>query len=276
MIRPALRAVFPCLLCVAANAADAAEFTLATGPALLQAMRPRTTAVTEVEPSLGATLLGIPERFEPQVGVRAREAWTLGIGGRYTRDRHWYWALDLGIPPRIEVDGYGEAAPPGAVGGSFRLDLSDPSINPLASQRQWSPVAGLEWRAFEPDAALRPFVSLGATYTWFTDARLNPAFERALDERYGQPLANGAGKPGPTRSRLEIDSLWAPVAGAGFHYAAGRHASLALGAAWVPLRVDATLTMRANDGTLLATTRTRSRAHGVVIALVAGWRWTPG
>lgn len=261
------------VLLAGATPLHAGELAFSAGPVLLQALDPRTTAVTEVVPSPGTLLLGIPERFEPQVGVRTRDAWTLGLGARYTANRRVYFALDLGVPPELEVLGSGVAAAPGPAGATFALDLADPAIQPLATPRQWSPAASVEYRARPAGAALRPFVSAGVTYTWFTGAAPGAAFERALDERFGQPLANGAGKPGPTRAQLEIDSLWAPVLGAGLHWSPRRRFTLTAGAAWIPLRVDATLTQRASDGSLLATTRTTSRTDGLVVALVAGWRW---
>lgn len=263
-------AVLLLALCLPAQAHD---FHIAVGPAQARAFGVDTAVVTRVTPSPGTVLLGIPERFSQRgVGADPRPASTLAISGAWFFEDRWGLSLELGIPPTIEADGHGVASAPGLNGAAFELDLSDPAINPLVSQRQWSPALALRHRFRSKAATVRPWLALGVTRTWFTQVDLDPAFDAALDQEFGQPLANGAGKPGRTRNRLAIDSFWAPAVSAGLRWSLGEHWGVGGVAAWVPLRIDSTLTMRAADGSLLAESRIRTRADGVVGALLLDYR----
>lgn len=256
-----------------ASAPALAEFQFAAGPAQARAFGVRTGIATRVTPSPGTALLGIPDRFsQHDAGARPRTENTLAISSAWYFAENWGLSLELGIPPVIEAQGYGTARAPGSNGAVFELDLADPAINPLASQRQWSPALALRHRFRDADARLRPFLALGVTRTWFTDVGLSPEFAAALDAEFGQPLATGAGKPGPTRSALALKSFWAPAVSGGLRWSLGSHWGLGAIAAWVPLRVESRLTMRASDGSRLSESRITTRADGVVAALLLDYR----
>ena len=74
-------------------------------------------------------------------------------------------------------------------GAIISVDLGDPANNPLATARQWSPAALLQYYFFDSSFALRPYLGLGFTYTWFTDVELNAAFDDTLNSSFGRTLA---------------------------------------------------------------------------------------
>jgi outer membrane protein len=227
---------------------------------------------TQVRESPGTIALGIPESFDsPQVSATPRDAQTLSLSAAWLVSPRWAARLDLGIPPEVSVEGSGIAAPPGAAGEAFQIDLGDPAFNPLVTQRQWSPIASLQYRFRDPAARVRPFLAAGVTYTWFSAIGLDDDLERALDERFGQPLANGAGKPGPTAATLDVDPLWAPVFAGGVGLRLHGPWTLTAAAGYTPFDVHGTLRIRAADGTVLSRTRARLEADGVAGGLALGY-----
>lgn len=254
-----------------------AELELQAGWVHLAPADVSSTFRTHVRESPGTIALGIPGSFDsPQVGATPRHAQTLTLSAAWLASPHWALRLDLGIPPEVSVEGSGIAAPPGAAGEAFQVDLGDPSLNPLVTQRQWSPVASLQYRFRDPAARARPFLAAGMTYTWFSAIEINDALERALDERFGQPLANGAGKPGPTVATLDVDPLWAPAfaGGIGLRLAGPWTLTAALG--YTPFEVRGTLRIRADDGTELSRTRARLELGGVAGGLALGYVFGAG
>jgi len=232
---------------------------------------------TRVRESPATIAFGIPESFEsPGVAATPQPAQTLSLSAAWIASPRWALRLDVGVPPEVSVRGSGVAAPPGAAGALFQLDLADPALNPLVMQRQWSPIASAQYRFRDGGARLRPFVAAGVTYTWFTAIRINDAFERALDERFGQPLANGAGKPGPTSTTLEIDPLWAPAFAGGAGLRLGGPWTLTAALGYTPFDVLGTLRIRAADGTLLSRTRARVAVDGVAAGLALGYVFGAG
>jgi outer membrane protein len=249
-----------------------AEIELQAGWVHLAPARVSSAFRTRVRESPGTIALGIPESFDsPQVRATPRDAQTLTLSAAWHASPHWALRLDLGIPPAVSVEGFGIAAPPGAGGELFRLDLGDPALNPLVTQRQWSPIASLQYRFRDPAARLRPFLAAGATYTWFSAIELDDDLERALDERFGQPLANGAGKPGPTVATLEVEPLWAPAAAGGVGLRLHGPWMLTAALGYTPFEVRGTLRIRADDGTELSRTRARLALGGVAAGLALGY-----
>lgn len=256
------------------HAQDRAGTTfLSAGFASMRAADSDTRITAFVTPSPGTLALGIPESFEmPGVEVIPQPAHTMAISvGHFFTDR-WLVSLDVGIPPRIAVEGRGVAAPPGASGATFNLDVSDPALNPLGTQRQWSPAVTLQYRFGQPGTFFRPFAGAGVSYTWFTDAALNPAFAAALDERFGQPLANGAGKPGPTTSEIRIEPLWTWSLTTGAHFALGKRWGLGTAIVYSPFTVESELTMRAEDRSTLARSEIEVDVSGFIGTVTLDYR----
>jgi outer membrane protein len=196
----------------AAAAQSAGDTFVQSGPLWLEPVRTRTAYVRTVLDDSAAAGLLVPRSFgSPALRIEPAGARTLGLSFAHFFTDRLAVELDIGVPPRVEAMGSGRDAPPGLAGPAFAIDLGDPRINPLGSQRQWSPVLALQYR-FAPARRWRPFVAAGATYTWFTHEELNPAFVRRLDERFGQALATAAARPGPTTAVAATPDAWAPLA----------------------------------------------------------------
>lgn len=226
---------------------------------------------TQVDES--ARGLVLPAEFDSAgLAVRPESADTLGIAVRHFLTDTLALELDLGLPPMIEARGSGVATPPGLAGATTSIDLGDPAINPLGEQRQWTPVLALQYR-FRPGSALRPYLLAGVSYTWFSHTRVNPAFERRLDERFGQFLANNAGKPGPTHAVADTEPLWLPVVGAGADWTAGRRWSLGATVGYARPTLHPSLAIVASDGTVLSRTQAEVQVDSVVVALGVGYRF---
>lgn len=246
-------------------AADALE--LRVGVAHVRALGTDTAIHTDVEPGAGAALLGAPESFDsPGIALDPESRETLAVSFAQRLGDRLTASLDLGVPPRIGVRGSGIAAPPGPAGTTQRIDLGDPALHPLATVRQWSPALSLQYRPRGGARGLQPFVAAGVTYTWVTSERVHPAFAAKLDEEFGQPLAFGAGRPGPTRASVDVEAFWAPVLGLGVTRRGAGRLGWGVALAYAPLDFSGTLTLAANDGTPLSRTRADVRVHGLVAA----------
>jgi outer membrane protein len=252
----------------AAAAQSAGDTFVQSGPLWLEPVRTRTAYVRTVLDDSAAAGLLVPRSFgSPALRIEPAGARTLGLSFAHFFTDRLAVELDIGVPPRVEAMGSGRDAPPGLAGPAFAIDLGDPRINPLGSQRQWSPVLALQYR-FAPARRWRPFVAAGATYTWFTHEELNPAFVRRLDERFGQALATAAARPGPTTAVAATPDAWAPVAGAGVAVTAGRRWGLIAAVGYAPLTVLPVLEIRAADGARLS--RTQARLETEALALTVG------
>ena len=226
---------------------------------------------TQVNESARGPLL--PAAFDSAgLAVRPEPADTLGLAVRHFFTDTLALELDVGLPPTIEARGSGVATPPGLAGATTSIDLGDPALNPLGEQRQWTPVLALQYR-FRPGAELRPFVLAGVSYTWFSHTRVNPAFERRLDQRFGQYLATNAGKPGPTRAEADTEPLWLPVAGAGAEWLPGGRWSLGATVGYARPTLRPSLAIVASDGTVLSRTQAEVQVDSVVVALGIGYRF---
>jgi outer membrane protein len=216
-------------------------------------------------------LLGVPDSFDSSgTSASLTRVDTLGLNvTRFLTDR---WSIDFagGIPARINVFGSGVVSPGGAAGPLLAVDLGDPSVNPLGSARQWSPALMAGYH-FARIAGFEPFVEIGLSYTWFTQARLNPAFENRLNSGVGQEMALAAGKPGPTSVSIDPRRLFAPVVGAGLPWRFARHWLLIGSAGFAPFATRTRVDIRASDGSLLSTSQVRIDVDALVTGLLLGY-----
>jgi len=272
-----VRRVTALLLCLSGSVAaeESAPGTyIAVGLGYMRAATTDTQITTFVTPSAGTLAFGIPESFESRGIDLSPHAITTPVIvlGHFVSD-HVVVLAEVGIPPLVPIQGSGVAALPGPSGALFQLDLSDPAINPLGMQRLWSPVVGAQYRFGPVHRRFRPFLGAGATYTWFTRERVNPAFARALDERFGQPLAVSAAKPGPTSADVNVEPLWAWVVSCGGRYALDNQWGLTGSIAYAPLDVHSVLTLRAADGSTLARSRSHLEIEGAATAVSIDYRF---
>ena len=270
--------IFPALtvlvLAHAANAQQSGDNILLAGWIHVHAMHTRTTLHTDLRPSLIGQVLGISDSFDsPGTSASLSSIDTLGISSAHFFTDHLAVTFNGGIPSKVSVRGHGVVAPSGLAGQLFNVDLGDPSVNPLGSARQWSPALMFQYHFGARTARLRPFVGLGFTYTWFTQVKLNPAFERELNMRVGRDLALAAGKPGSTSVSIDAPPLWEPVFGAGLPFKLNRHWGVTASMAYVPFITTATVRIKAADGTVLSTSRPRINVDALITGLLLSYRF---
>jgi outer membrane protein len=148
----------------------------------------------------------------PNTGTGVSNANTLGVSAGYFITDNIAAELDVGIPPQFDLSGQGVFSPYGKLG----------------SARLWSPTLLLQYYFNKPDARFRPYVGVGATYAWFTNAKITSgAFEQ-------QVLG------GPTS--VSTDRSLAPVFNLGFNYAFTKHWFAGFSVSYIPINVTATLT----------------------------------
>jgi outer membrane protein len=258
----------------AAPAQQAGDTTVNAGWINVSALHSNGSVHTDLRPSLIGSALGIPDSFDSSgTSASVSDVNTLGISFTHFLSDQFTLEFDGGIPAKIRVYGEGVVAPPGLAGQLFQVDLGDPSVNPLGSARQWSPAVLLQYRFGGTDARIRPFAGIGLTYTWFTEVALSPAFEERLNSGVGRMLALAAGKPGPTSVAVDADPVWKAVFSAGAALALDRHWGLAAAAAYVPFVTKAVVEIRAEDGTVLSTSRPRIGIEALITGLLLTYRF---
>lgn len=250
-------------------------WTLGAGVASLTASQAAARADVHVAPSIAA-VVGIPPDFELRdLGADPESARTLSFTIGCEMTSSWTVQLEAGVPPTIAVRGHGVIAAPGPTSALLRLDLDDDIPRSLADQKVWSPILAMRYRMGSSDARLRPFASIGLSYTWFTDERVRSGFDEAIDQRFGRPLALAALRPGRTRTRVTIDPQWAPLAAAGVEWRFAPRWSLSASLGYSPLRVEAHFRTRATDGTGLARAHSRTDLDVWGTALVLSYELRP-
>jgi outer membrane protein len=256
------------------NAIACEAWTAGLGLTSLDAGEGPTRARVRIASSAFTTAAGIPPRFTLD-GLSADpvRTETLALSVACTLSPHWSVQIDAGVPPVVEVRGDGLIRVPGAAGAALRIDLGDPQLNPVVRQRLWSPILLARYSFGAPTARLRPFLSAGLSYTWFTDESIGARFEAEIDRQFGQPLALANGRPGRTRTRLDLASAWAPVVGAGVGLRLSSRWTVSASAGWSPVEIEGRFRTRAADGSPLAaaTSRTRAEATGLALMLTYGF-----
>ena len=158
--------------------------------------------------SIGGTPIN---QSQPGTGAGIDSSDTLGFSVGYFITDHIAAEAELGIPPKFNLLGE----------GSFS------QFGQLGSAKQWSPAVLFKYHFFDAQAKFRPYVGIGATYVWFTDAKItNTAFEQGVLH-------------GPTS--VSTDRSWAPVFNLGFNYAITKHWFAGISVSYIPLSVTATL-----------------------------------
>lgn len=257
--------------CTQARAAGKGDWVVQAGWTHVRPQESSDPLHTDLRPNPLFPVLGIEESFtSPGTSARITNSNTLLTTVKYFVTDHIGLQLEGGIPVTFDIHGSGVVRPTG-LGGVLSVDLGAPDNNPLGSARQWSPVVMGVYHFRRPDAAVRPFLGLGVTYTWFTDVELNDNFERRLNQEFGAPLALLAGKPGDTRVEVDASPDTAPVLAAGVNYAFNDRWGVSLSAAYLLLATTATLKIKAEDGTTLSTSKTDLALNPVALTVLLNY-----
>ncbi|HTI16996.1 MAG TPA: OmpW family outer membrane protein [Trinickia sp.] len=177
------------------------------------------------EISLGSSPIN---QSSPNTGASVGNADTLALSLGYFITDHLSAEFEAGVPPKFDINGT----------GSFS------SFGKLGTARLWSPALLLKWNFRSADAKFRPYVGLGVTRVWFSDAQLtNGAFESTVLK-------------GPTS--VSTDSSWAPVFNAGFNYSFTKHWFAGVSVSYIPVSTTANFTST-NVGPFGLTLRTQAK-----------------
>jgi outer membrane protein len=175
--------------------------------------------------SLGGTPIN---RDVPNTSARIDSSDTLGFNVGYFITDHLAAELEMGIPPKFDINGADSLS----------------AFGKLGSARLWSPALLFKWNFLKPDDKFRPYVGLGVTRVWFTDTQItNSAFQSSVLK--GQTTAS-------------TDRSWAPVFNVGFNYSFTKHWFAGLSVSYLPVSTTANLTTT-NVGPLGLTLRTQAK-----------------
>ncbi|PPE73899.1 hypothetical protein C3942_10895 [Solimonas fluminis] len=258
----------------AAQAREAGDHHLQLGLVHVNTLDSSTPLRTQLRPSLLGGVLGIDSDFVSE-GTAARVGSSetlLFIYSYYFTDR-WSLKLEGGIPARFDIAGEGVVRPTGIAGSVISVDLGAPVNNPLASATQWSPVAMLQYSFGRPRDAVRPYVGVGLTYTWFTDVELDEDFDAALNDQFGRALALAAGKPGATRARADASPSFAPAFNAGIAMSLSERWNVSASVSYLMLSTESTIDILAADGARLARSRTALDLNPLAMSVLVGYRF---
>ncbi|CAG9261779.1 OmpW/AlkL family protein [Paraburkholderia unamae] len=166
----------------------------------------------------------------PNTGANISSADTLGLSLGYYITDHFAAEAELGIPPKFDLSG----------GGSFS------TFGKVGEAKLWSPALLLKYYFNKPEAKFRPYLGIGFTYAWFTDAHItNAAFEQGV-------------LGGPTS--VSTDRSWAPVFNLGFNYNFTKHWFAGFSLSYIPISVIASFDTTVNNQ-LSTVRRSEAKIH---------------
>ena len=181
----------------------------------------------------------------PNTGASLSNADTAGFTAGYFVTDHIAGEFVFGIPPTFDLKG----------------EKSYSQYGTLGSAKQWSPTLLLKYYFMQPQSKIRPYVGIGVTRVWFTDAKItNTGFETNVLH-------------GPTD--VSTDSSWAPVFNAGLTYAFNEHWFAGFSISFVPLHATAKLTTQAQTpvGQLTVKSEAKLKLNPIVTYLNVGYRF---
>ncbi len=221
-------------------------------------------------------LLGVEESFRSEsVRISASSTDTLGLIFKHYFTDHWVLNFTGGIPRKAALSARGIVGPTGPTRPANSLDIGREEFNPVGSARQWSPILMAEYHFRKADAAWRPYLGVGFTYAFFTEIELNDNFEAAINRQFGAPLALAlaAGRPGPTETTSDVKNTFAAAFSAGLNLRLSEHWGLTGAITFLPLQTTGTVTINSQDGTRLASSKTRLQFDPIVFSLLAGYQF---
>lgn len=176
-------------------------------------------------------------------GASVGDADTLGLALTYFATDNFALTVDGGVPPKFKLKGEGTLS----------------ALGELGTAKQWSPAVIAKWYFGGANDKFRPFVGLGVTHVWYSDAKLSSSL---------QTLTAGPGG----RSTVSLSNSWSPVANVGVTYNFDKKWSLGFSVSYIPLDTDATITARPVAGPN-RTFKTKLTLDPVVTFLSVGYKF---
>ena len=225
--------------------------------------------------STSTSALGLGTYESPGTSAKTGSSTTLSLTQTYFVNDNWAVTAVGGIPPTTNIYGRGKVvAPVPGLGNLTLIDLGLPKNNPVASARAWNPAIIGQYYFGTAQSRLRPFIGAGVSYNFFTQLRLNSNFVSAM-QNLGQVLQLGMGQipTGPAKVSAATSSSWAPVANIGMSYEFAQNWTLVGTVAYLPLKTTSTITLRSQEGQVLAVNKTQINVKPVVFSLNVGYRF---
>ena len=217
--------------------------------------------------------LGVQSDFTSDTTNKVGSSNTLALIYSYFLTDNLAIKLEGGIPAQFKLYGNGVVQPTGPLGAAVAVDLGDSNYNPLAKVTQWSPAILLQYYFRDAQEKIRPYVGVGATYTWFTGIKADEDFKQALNTRFGSTLSLANGKTGATTVGASAADDLAPIFNMGVSAELSDRWSLSGSVSYTLLKTTASITIDAADGTRLSTSRTKLDLNPLVAAIVVGYRF---
>ncbi|WP_454743610.1 OmpW/AlkL family protein [Cupriavidus necator] len=127
----------------------------------------------------------------PGLSMEVKDLDVLAISYERRLSRNWAVQLQAGVPPTLTAVGAGTAQ----------------SVGTVATARIWFPTV-LALYTFTDVPVIRPYLGVGVTYTFFTDAKSSSAYTAALQG---------------TSSSIHLQNSWSPYARIGFEFPLDKH-----------------------------------------------------
>nr|WP_277398496.1 OmpW family outer membrane protein [Burkholderia sp. Ac-20353] len=162
-------------------------------------------------------------------GTSVDNADTIGFAATYFFTDHIATSAVGGIPPKFRLSGSGSLSALGRAGSAY----------------EWSPTILLKYYFNDARSNLRPYLAAGASYVWFSGAKLEPA--AASGALLYSPIL-GTALEGPTT--VKLSRQFAPVINAGLTYNITEHWSVDASLSYMWLSTRATLTTQSKLGTV--------------------------
>jgi outer membrane protein len=195
----------------------------------------------------------------PGTGGQIHNTFTFELSTTYFVTDHIALDLATGVPPKLKLYAQGTVKPFGPGGPSLNLG----NLQPLATTRSWPPILFLKYFFGDAQAKLRPFVGIGANYTWYSRTELNPTFNEAL-----QQVAGPGGQV-----KASLSPSWNPAYDAGFSYNFSKNWYLTASATYLPLKTNATVSSVAANGQTVLSNTTHIKANPWISFVGMGYRF---
>ena len=164
----------------------------------------------------------------PGSGADVQSSDTVGLNLTYFIDGNWAVEGVMGVPPRFKLNGTGTLEPAAELG----------------SARQWSPTLLVKHYFNDSTAKLRPFVGVGATYTWYTDVEVSANMQAVFAGLLNVP-------PSALTTSAKLGASFAPVFNLGLAYQFDPRWGIVFSVSYIPIKTKAKLTTSVGSGAIV-------------------------
>lgn len=273
----ATQCIVGCALLLATGAAQAVEgeWIISPGIANLNNSRSKSTPQHNVVTPSIATKTGlVPTVFDsPGTEQTSGDATKPILRMAYFLTDNWAVAVNIGIPPKIDVMGKGTVTTPGLLNKIVPpVRMGDPNNNPLATATHWYPSAMVQYYFGSSNDTIRPFVSAGLGYSFFRDVKLSSSFEANL-KQVGSFMALASSLSTQNTVEADASSAWAPLVNVGLAYYPDPKWVAGLAVSYVPTKTVSTIRIKDKTGNVILNSSADMDIPTVATSLTLGYRF---